>query len=449
MIKIELIKEVSDLHKKYFNDYIKPNLEKNNIKFIQQDIDDFNSQHDKKYSLIDIQQKHDDFIKLCLDKLDTIAIGDESELREFQNLISDEIKDLIVNKFMFYKKNSVSKKINGKDKAYWKLLFDKFGYEKFNSYNLMDTIVEYGEKFGRVEAGQKRYTRKEHESIIHKNMLKLLTSIFPEQSSNLNKELKSIKDIHKFKDKLKNLGQTLKLEITFNNYDSKKFLGIWNAYMFVLMSGIRVCPYCNRQYITPLFTLTSQMRADLDHFLPKSKYPYFSMSLFNLVPVCKACNSSLKRTKEFKEGDLNPYEESFDDYAQFYADISVNKPVHIYINKKKHNNDKINNYLNMFKLELQYNYHINQVEELIYKRLAYSEQLIEDLMKDRFKDSEITKEELKEFLIGYKENKLKINDEPLAKFKRDIVKQLNFFEDSNVSLINDLKEKLKDIEMIK
>lgn len=441
MIRIELTKEIKNLHKNYFNEYIKSNLKKNNIKFIQQDMDDFNNQYGRKYILTHIQQKHDDFIKLCLDNLDTIAIGSEGQLSEFQKLISDEIKDLIDNKYIFHKK--FSKKKNGKDKAYWELIFDKFGYNKFNSYNLIDTIVEYGDKFGRAEAGGKKYIRKEHKSIIHKNMLKLLINIFPEYDTKLSEELKSIIDIDKFIEKLKYLNNKLKLEITFNNYDNKKFLEMWNAYIFVLMSGIRVCPYCNRQYITPLFTLTSQMRADIDHFLPKSKYPYFSMSLYNLIPVCKSCNSSLKGTKEFTKGDLNPYTDSFDDYAKFYADISVDKPIHIYINKKDDSSKKINNYLDIFKLELQYNYHINQVEELIYKRLAYSEQFMEDLIKDRFKDSDVTKEDLKEFLIGYKGDKIKINDEPLAKFRRDIAHQLNFFDDSSVSLIDELKKKLR------
>ena len=59
---------------------------------------------------------------------------------------------------------------------------------------------------------------------------------------------------------------------------------------------VPICPYCNRQYIHTVY-VGSEKRylGDLDHILPKSIYPLFSLSLWNLVPSCKACNQSLKR----------------------------------------------------------------------------------------------------------------------------------------------------------
>lgn len=45
---------------------------------------------------------------------------------------------------------------------------------------------------------------------------------------------------------------------------------------------ITVCPVCDQK---------SDLR-ELDHFLPKSIYPFLSLHPFNLIPVCKDCNST-------------------------------------------------------------------------------------------------------------------------------------------------------------
>ncbi|BCZ45811.1 hypothetical protein psyc5s11_18780 [Clostridium gelidum] len=440
MIQLNLTEETKKLHKNYFEKFIKPKLIDWNVAFIKEDLDDFNQKNGKKYKLDTIQQKHNEFIDLCLKKWKTIAIGNVKELKDFHDEISNEIKALIEYKFTFYERDNRNQiKEKGEHKIYRKLLFNKFGYNEFINCSLVNTIIEYGKEKGRIKAKSdgKRFVIKEQERVVHDSMINLLKSIFPQQSSEIISELDKELDIDIFKNKLEKLGEVLDLEITLNNFKSKTFLGIWNAYMFVLISGIRVCPYCNRHYITPIYTSMSQIRGELDHFFPKYKYPYFSMSAYNLIPVCHICNSSLKGKKEFLLDDLNPYEESFDSYAQFSAIIEVDKPIEIKINKI---HDKVENYLKMFKLELQYNYHINQVNELIHKKIAYSDKHIDDILKDRFKNSEVTEDSLKEFLIGYTKDRSKINDEPLAKFRRDIVKQLKFLDDSDTDLIEQLKK---------
>lgn len=160
--------------------------------------------------------------------------------------------------------------------------------------------------------------------------------------------------------------------------------------MFVFSTEIRTCPYCNRQYITPLLTFDGQTRGTLDHFVAKSKYPYFSMSLYNLVPVCYSCNSSFKGDSEFDFDDINPYEESMDNYIRFQANMIINKPIHIDINIKKiDKKNGIEKYLDTFKLESQYNYHTNQVEELILKKFTYSEKYIEDIKNNKLKNFDL------------------------------------------------------------
>lgn len=41
-----------------------------------------------------------------------------------------------------------------------------------------------------------------------------------------------------------------------------------------------------------------KVRENVDHFLPKSKYPFFAVHPLNLVPLCKTCNQEFKKEKD-------------------------------------------------------------------------------------------------------------------------------------------------------
>lgn len=83
------------------------------------------------------------------------------------------------------------------------------------------------------------------------------------------------------------------------------------------------CPYCGYEPvelvgIKPGATDPEKALLDLDHFLSKAEFPYFAISLFNLIPCCHICNSRYKLTKEFSiSTHIHPYTESFDDYFKF------------------------------------------------------------------------------------------------------------------------------------
>ncbi len=69
--------------------------------------------------------------------------------------------------------------------------------------------------------------------------------------------------------------------------------------------GLDYCPYCGNEETS--FTVFNHavngqtvLKPELDHFLPKSLYPFFAVSFFNLVPSCNTCNH-----KDLK-GDYNP-----------------------------------------------------------------------------------------------------------------------------------------------
>jgi hypothetical protein len=53
--------------------------------------------------------------------------------------------------------------------------------------------------------------------------------------------------------------------------------------------GSAMCPFCGCEYFEP-----GGVRADLDHYLVRTGYPYASANLENLVPMGKYCNQGFK-----------------------------------------------------------------------------------------------------------------------------------------------------------
>jgi len=91
----------------------------------------------------------------------------------------------------------------------------------------------------------------------------------------------------------------------FNLYDSKESLktNIRNN------SGV-ICPYCG----------IAEDPFHVDHFLPRSKFPEFSIYNNNLIAACASCNSRYKGS-DFVVGGVrqffNPYFDQFLDSIQF------------------------------------------------------------------------------------------------------------------------------------
>lgn len=74
-------------------------------------------------------------------------------------------------------------------------------------------------------------------------------------------------------------------------FDRKTFLKIfWNT-----NKNLGVCPACD----SPKPDINDQyINCDVDHFFPKSLYPFLSMRAVNLVPICTDCNRYVKGNED-------------------------------------------------------------------------------------------------------------------------------------------------------
>ncbi len=86
------------------------------------------------------------------------------------------------------------------------------------------------------------------------------------------------------------------------DYDfvSEKF-----GYELIEFSGLKVCPYCNEEDIRVVKGV-KKYRPDIDHFYPKSKYPFLAVSLNNFIPSGGRCNSAFKKEVDMIDGYLSP-----------------------------------------------------------------------------------------------------------------------------------------------
>lgn len=88
-------------------------------------------------------------------------------------------------------------------------------------------------------------------------------------------------------------------------YDNKR----QHFYKLLNKLDIHICSYCLTQYAIIYEAKVGgkkewKMTAQLDHLLPKSENPYFSLSINNLFPVCGHCNNR-KGTKKINYNPLS------------------------------------------------------------------------------------------------------------------------------------------------
>lgn len=190
---------------------------------------------------------------------------------------------------------------------------------------------------------------------------------------------------------------------------------------------INTCPYCNRQYT---FTINKRkkIRPQFDHFYPKSIYPYFALSFYNLVPCCSICNHT-KRNSNKKM--IHPYYEGFGDSFYFKINhrdyILNNDEIRVRFDFfKKCDSDFIErckNNVSEFGLVDLYNKHNDYIEEIIEKAYSYNESFYDSLIYDFSKIGK-TSSEINRLIFG---NYIELADNekrPLSKLTRDLLNDI-------------------------
>jgi len=209
--------------------------------------------------------------------------------------------------------------------------------------------------------------------------------------------------------------------------------------------NVKTCPYCNQHYtlyVSNDLQKEYEKKGDgqalfqFDHFIDKDDHPYFSMSLYNLVPSCESCNHN--KSQAVFDVKLNPYEGNVHSYySVIVEDVSVLKsteanPEHVNLTLMEPDGQKTLNSSSVFiplqnKLHIleRYSRHKDIVVEIfdkMQKRKYYREY---NWASEDLSDSE--KEELINEWIGVPRGKDDIDKTPLTKFRLDILKQAELY----------------------
>ena len=209
-----------------------------------------------------------------------------------------------------------------------------------------------------------------------------------------------------------------------------------NNALFVKDLDVKVCPYCNRNYILNFQKKGKEnATAQLDHFFDKKKYPYLAISIYNLVPSCGTCNQR-KSTKQ--ENIFYPYLESFNNSVKFSlkgikSRDELKKENLDFFDEKRveldykilNDKDKVEKHIEVFNIKNLYNEHKDIVSELLQKRVIYSDDYLESLLDEYEGKLFNNKEHLLRLITnGYIEDK-DINKRPLSKLIKDISEELD------------------------
>ena len=202
--------------------------------------------------------------------------------------------------------------------------------------------------------------------------------------------------------------------------------GVNNAIWLMTKLNIKVCPYCNRIYT---FTVKKkpkkakrQVRPELDHFFPKSKYAHLALSFYNLVPSCPQCNH-LKGDNEF-------------DYHPYFGDLNGNEGPRIEVENVRRDAKGMlvfpdapkvkildaNENTRVLGLQELYEQHEDYVKEILDKIQAYNKDYYDSLV-DSFQGMGKTQEEIDRLVWGNYVEEAMQEKRPLSKMTRDLLRQ--------------------------
>lgn len=251
----------------------------------------------------------------------------------------------------------------------------------------------------------------------------LYQKVIEEDAGSLNEE-----QLKNFKKQFRNEVYSIFDYAQFSaNYDG------YGAYQLTTSLDVNVCPYCNHQSIFTIRTENGKTRARLDHWYNRASHPYFSLSLFNLIPSCQTCNSDLKNTKKFSlDKFIHPYHDGFEKEFKFKTGIlranyssgnldSFNislvpdKDIVAEI-QTKGNNSKV-----IFLLENIYNMEKKRAGLIIEESFSYSRDYIEDEILKKGIYSSVT--EVIEKVFKFTSKIEDFGKETLSKFTHDIAEE--------------------------
>lgn len=276
--------------------------------------------------------------------------------------------------------------------------------------------------------------------ICQKEYLKLLKENLPEVILADGEKLKEI--IPRFESHISRLGMTKQFHKPFkdkliNILDYEELRSGKNKETPILMKffneiGIKSCVYCNAQLSVVIEKKGEKLSSNfqVDHYIDKASYPCFSISLFNLYPVCASCNNK-KGNKEIgfqlyseNQQDLEKSPFEFEIDRASLAKFRLSRNYNDLIVKFDDKNSGLNTYMNVQEI---YATQKDLAEEIIVKAEIYNKSYGNSLKKSFSKlygSGGLKNLDFNRFIVGNYTDPKDIHKRPMSKFTQDIARQL-------------------------
>lgn len=351
---------------------------------------------------------------------------------EYSNLLIPKIKEKydffrIKNQTSFMNNTFNLKDIfetNGRidDNKINELLTNPFDKMNENIINYIKTCIFVNWVNGgvyKVNEDLKRYFKcNDSKEAVYKFLMSF-QNIIIESYMDLNKNYNTMKS-------LKELCTNLNKDLTKLNKSIEEFINYDYLYdikfrdKLLISSGIEICPYCGRQYIT---RFKDRSLSDLDHFYPKKSLPLLALSLYNFIPSCPICNSRFKNQHIKKI--LYPFKDSYDNNVKF--EVKYLSPItkifpNIEIQVKNISKDKkfeTEEDIKLFHIDEIYQSHNEFISELLYRKHIYDNPSFKKYVQ-KLVSSDLSDEEMNCLFFGYSFDLQKDQKKPLAKLVNDI-----------------------------
>lgn len=161
----------------------------------------------------------------------------------------------------------------------------------------------------------------------------------------------------------------------------------------------------------------------LDHFVPKAAFPLFSLSLYNLVPVCRSCNSTFKCESFLPipspisdNGNDSPFFNF--EYNTLSALVGMSTDLQIRSDQSTFENFLLNE---LFLLEEQYEFHKKDVQNFNRRKVLINSAYKKGYKKN-FSTTPYSDDDIDRIIFGFPSDDSEIFEKPLSKLHLDLLR---------------------------
>lgn len=209
------------------------------------------------------------------------------------------------------------------------------------------------------------------------------------------------------------------------------------SYKITMEQGHNTCTYCNRQYVITVNGENDEeriARPQLDHWFSKELYPLLSLNIYNLIPCCSICNSSIKGNSIFSlNTHIHPYLSPEEPIFKFDYKLNADKTCSVICANTTESKEK--NMLDAFEIEKLYACHGElEVKDILLFFKKNPSSYLSHLLNDTLNDYGYTENDVYRMFFGAELDSTENLNRPFSKLKRDILTQLGVLENGHIKV---------------